>query len=98
MARKPRIADAEGWRKSVFDDDYENVTIEIPTGLTVSDAETKKEKRFSYVSADIVLRNWYRLRADGIKTKYYYGERAQNEVLAEAHSLDWKIECDKNGW
>jgi hypothetical protein len=96
MARKPNIKDASGWTKSVFDHRYENIVIEVPTGLTVSNPQS--EKRFSYVPEEIVLRNWFRLRGPGIRTKYYYGETAQSEVLADARQIDWDIECKKNNW
>jgi hypothetical protein len=96
MARKPKISDAAGWTE--VRNNYDNVIIEEPTGLTVTDSVTRNEKRFSYVSADIALRNWFRLRAEGHRDKYFYGETAWSDVVREAHDLDWQIEKEKNGW
>ncbi len=96
MARKPKISDAAGWTE--IESDYPNVIIEEPTALTVSDSVTRNEKRFSYVSADIALRNWFRLRAPGRKTKYFYGETAWSDVAREASDIDWEIRAEQNGW
>lgn len=99
MARKPKVSDAAGWTETYkSENEYANVVVEEPTGLTVTDSETMTEKRFSYVSADMVLRNWFRLRAPGHRTKYFYGETAWSDVAREANELDWQIEKDKNGW
>jgi hypothetical protein len=96
MARKPKVSDAAGWTE--VQKGYNNVIIEEPTALTVTDSVTKTEKRFSYVSAEVALRNWFRLRAEGHKTKYFYGETAWSEVANAAHELDWQITKEKNGW
>jgi hypothetical protein len=99
MARKPRVSDATGWTETYKSEkEYGNVIVEEPTGLTVTDSETRTQKRFSYVSADMVLRNWFRLRAEGHKTKYFYGETAWSDVAREASDLDWEIMAEKNGW
>ena len=94
---RPRVGDAAGWRESSLSERYPNVTIEEPTGLTVTD--TVNEWRFSYVSERVVLRNWFRLRAEGHRTRYFYGETAMSDVQREAGDLDWEIRASgPNGW
>jgi len=97
MSRKPKVSDAEGWEQTYKSErEYENVVVESPTGLTVKNPES--EKRFSYVGERIALDNWFRLKATGHRTKYFYGETAWSDVYREANELDWQIEKDKNGW
>lgn len=92
MARKPKISDASGWEKPFWIDKFKHVVVEIPTGLTVSNPESLK--RFSYVNERIVLNNWFRLIVPNERTKYYYGENAYNEVMADADRIDLQIEMD----
>ena len=96
--RKPKISDASGWEEWDYGNKYKFVKIFVPTGLTVSDAVTRSEKRFSYVPADMVLRNWYKVSARGHRDKYFYGEMAYQESRNYARDLDWDIEKAENGW
>ena len=97
MARKPKVSDASGWEKPFWIDEFNYVTIEVPTGLTVDNPESLK--RFSYVNERIALDNWFRLKAPNIKTKYYYGETAYNQVIADARNLEYEIrQAGPNGW
>jgi hypothetical protein len=93
--RTPRISDAAGWEET-YGSDYEHVTIEAPTGLTVGNTEEKW--RFSNVPEAVVLRNWFRLVAPGHRTRYFYGETAQSDVRREARDLDWEIEREAHNW
>ncbi len=92
---KPKISDAEGWIR-ICEDNFEIVEIYVPSGLTISAPQS--EKRFSYVSAEVALRNWYKLSAEGRRDQYFYGETAYQETMNAARDLDWEIEKERYGW
>ena len=92
---KPKISDAAGWEETHFSQQYKYVVVSRPTGLTI--ANPQYEKRFSFVGAEIALRNWYKVSRDATRDKYFYGERAYDEARNYAHDLECKLELDING-
>lgn len=97
---KPRIADAAGWDLAIgMDNDLlKFVEIHSPTGLTVDDSVTMREKRFSYVPASLVERSWYKVIVPGRRDKYFYGETAWSDAQRYARDEDWQLERAANGW
>lgn len=97
-ARRPKISDASGWELALgMDNDmYKFVEIHAPTGLTVERPES--EWRFSYVGAEIALRNWFKIVVPGRRDKYFYGEMAWSDAQRYARDEDWELERAANGW
>lgn len=96
----PLVSDAADWELA----DYMNNEIlqfaEIlsPTELTVDDSVTMREKRFSYVPAQMVQRNWFKVTVPGRRNKYFYGETARSEAQRYARVEDYHLEAAMRGW
>ena len=84
---KPRIADAAGWVQ-VNEDHYNAAKMYVPTELTV--AHPEREKRFSYVNADCVLRNWFKVEIEGQRDQYFYGETAWMDAERAARDAEMR--------
>jgi len=91
---KPKISDAAGWEETHFSQQYKYVVVSRPTGLTI--ANPQYEKRFSFVGAEIALRNWYKVSRDATRDKYFYGERAFDEARNYADFLERDMEKELN--
>lgn len=70
---KPRMSDATGWE--VFEDWGDGVVIYYPVGIAPG-IDPQCERRFSYVSACVAIRNWYKVEAPDSRAVTFYGDTA----------------------